>query len=586
MRLNLPITNVEYRLKDNEYIVSKTDLKGRIVYTNRPFVEISGFSDEELIGAAHNIVRHPDMPEAAFQDLWDTLRSGKSWRGLVKNRCKNGDHYWVDASANPIVEDGKVVGYMSLRMAPTDAQIKEAERVYRLVREGKARGLTIKAGRVVRTGVRGAIDGLLRASIRAYMSALLGALAVAILVSGGLVLRAGAGGARTGAVGPVLGALAVALALSFSVWRFLCKRVIDPLKRTIDTCQAIAAGDLTLRSDARRQDEIGMLMHAINTMAGNLASIVTDIRASSDATARSSEKVNATAQSLSQATTEQAAVAEETSASIEQMASSISQNADNAKTTQGMAAESAAEARKGGDAVKSTVSAMRTIAEKVGIVDDIAYQTNLLALNASIEAARAGEHGKGFGVVATAVRTLAERCQRAAHEIDTVASTSMEMAETAGRLLQRMVPQINKTSELVQEITVASQEQTTGAGQINSAVGQLSQTTQLNALNSQNLATTAEELTAQADLLLRMMAFFRVGSAKASAQAPRPKASARAKTSNDGRAMMRTSSSSPHEAVSGHDAPRHSRRAGSSSPGGGGSTAPGDRLDARRRARV
>jgi len=330
-----------------------------------------------------------------------------------------------------------------------------------------------------------------------------------------------AGRATPGAMRLVLAVLAAGLALTFGVWWFLRKSVLDPLKSTIGMCQAIAAGDLTLRSDARRQDEIGMLMHAINTMAGNLASIVTDIRVSSDVTAKSSEKVNATAQSLSEATSEQAAVAEETSASIEQMTSSISQNADNAKATQGMAAESATVAKKGGDAVRSTVAAMRTIADKIGIVDGIAYQTNLLALNASIEAARAGEHGKGFGVVATAVRKLAERCQVAAHEIDTVASSSMELAEKAGQLLERMVPQINKTSDLVQEITAASQEQTTGVGQINSAVSQLSQTTQRNAANSQDLATTAEELTAQADLLQGLMAFFRVGLADGAYPTPR-----------------------------------------------------------------
>jgi len=512
MRLNLPVTNVEYRLKENEYIVSKTDLKGRITYTNRPFVQISGFTDEELLGSAHSIVRHPDMPEAAFADLWHTLQSGESWRGLVKNRCKNGDHYWVDASANPIFEDGKVVGYMSLRIRPTDAQIKEAEHIYRLIREGKAKGVSVKAGRIVRTGLRGAVDRVLQSNIKVRLSVLLGVLAAAIIALGALGLRSAAGRAASGAVEPLIAALIVALLLTFSAWWFVQKTVFHPLKRAIESCQAIAAGDLTLRSAALRQDEMGMLMHAIYTMAGNLASIVTDIRASSVAASQASEQVNATAQSLSQAATEQAAVTEQTSASIEQITASISQNADNAKATQGMAAESAQEAMQGGEAVRSMVAAMRSIAKKISIVDDIAYQTNLLALNASIEAARAGEHGKGFGVVASAVRALAERCKLAAGEIDAVAVASVEQAERAGKLLERMVPQIHKTSELVQEITAASQEQTAGVGQINIAVGQLSQTTHQNAASSQHLASTAEDLTAQAELLNRLMAFFRTGS--------------------------------------------------------------------------
>src|SRR4030066_2243975 len=159
MRTNLPVTNIERSLKEGEFIVSKTNLKGQITYANRPFLEISGFSEEELIGAPHNIVRHPDMPPAAFNDLWKTLQSGKPWRGMVKNRCKNGDYYWVDASANPIWEDGRIAGYMSLRAKPSRGQIDEAERIYRLFREGRASGLTVKEGRVVRTGLRGGSGG-------------------------------------------------------------------------------------------------------------------------------------------------------------------------------------------------------------------------------------------------------------------------------------------------------------------------------------------------------------------------------------------------------------------------------------------
>lgn len=155
MRLNTPITNKEIHLKSGEFIVSKTDLKGQLIYVNRPFMEVSGFTSEELMGSPHNIVRHPDMPPAAFEDLWRTLKSGKSWRGMVKNRCKNGDYYWVDANANPIWEGGRIVGYMSLRAKPNRAQVEGAERIYRLIREGQAKGIAIKQGSVVRTGWRG-----------------------------------------------------------------------------------------------------------------------------------------------------------------------------------------------------------------------------------------------------------------------------------------------------------------------------------------------------------------------------------------------------------------------------------------------
>src|SRR5512135_1034724 len=155
MRVNMPITNVERHLEPGEYIVSKTDLKGQITYINRPFLRISGFTEEELLGKSHNIIRHPDMPPEAFADLWRTLKSGKPWRGMVKNRCKNGDHYWVEANANPIWDDGRVVGYMSLRTRPTREQVEQADKLYCGFRDGSAKGLAIREGQVVRTGLRG-----------------------------------------------------------------------------------------------------------------------------------------------------------------------------------------------------------------------------------------------------------------------------------------------------------------------------------------------------------------------------------------------------------------------------------------------
>jgi methyl-accepting chemotaxis protein len=283
-----------------------------------------------------------------------------------------------------------------------------------------------------------------------------------------------------------------------------------PVQELRDVLGALEGGDLTLAMKKNYAGTWDELKSAMNNMQKKLTEVVTDVNSGAQALASASEEVSATAQSLSQAASEQAAGVEETSASIEQMTSSIAQNTENAKITDGMASKAASDAAEGGVAVNATVDAMKQIAKKIGIIDDIAAQTNLLALNAAIEAARAGEHGKGFAVVAAEVRKLAERSQIAAQEIGEVAGNSVELAEKAGRLLAEIVPNIRKTSDLVQEITAASTEQSSGVGQINSAVSQLSQTTQQNASSSEELAATSEEMSSQAEQLQQTMSFFKL----------------------------------------------------------------------------
>ena len=301
----------------------------------------------------------------------------------------------------------------------------------------------------------------------------------------------------------------VPLILAILYWMILIW-VTRPLAKIAEATKRMAEGDLSVRIEVATQDEVGQLSASMKNMAEKLSSIIGEVRGSADALSSASEEISATAQSISQATSEQAASVEETSASIEQMSASINQNTDNAKVTDGMASQAAKQAISGGEAVKDTVSAMKSIAGKIGIIDDIAYQTNLLALNAAIEAARAGEHGKGFAVVAAEVRKLAERSQIAAQEIGELASGSVEKAESAGKLLDEIVPAISKTSDLVQEIAAASTEQSSGVGQINTAMGQLNQITQQNASASEELAATAEEMSGQAMQLQELMAFFKV----------------------------------------------------------------------------
>jgi len=279
---------------------------------------------------------------------------------------------------------------------------------------------------------------------------------------------------------------------------------------TIRVSQALEQGDLTRTVTRDYQGAFDQVKQSLNNTVAKLAQVISEVNGAAANIAGASEEVSATAQSMSQATSEQAASVEETSASVEQMSASIDQNTENAKVTDGMAAQASGEAVQGGEAVRETVGAMKSIAGKIGIIDDIAYQTNLLALNAAIEAARAGEHGRGFAVVAAEVRKLAERSQIAAQEIGELAESSVAMAESAGKLLDNIVPSIKKTSDLVQEIAAASEEQSSGVSQINAAMDQLNRITQQNASSSEELAATSEEMSGQAMQLQELIAFFTV----------------------------------------------------------------------------
>ncbi len=312
----------------------------------------------------------------------------------------------------------------------------------------------------------------------------------------------------------------LAALLGVGIGMLITRTISKPLTEAMKAADQLAAGDLGVELAVRSKDETGRLLASMKNLIERLRTIMGDVRSSAEALSSASEQVSATSQSLSQAASQQAASVEETTASVEQMTASIAQNTESAKITDGIAGKAANDAVQGGGAVSDTVSAMKQIADKIGIIDDIAYQTNLLALNAAIEAARAGDHGKGFAVVAAEVRKLAERSQVAAQEIGQVAASSVQLAEQAGRLLDEIVPNIQRTSDLVQEITAASQEQSSAAAQINIAMSQMNQITQQNASASEELAATAEEMNAQAGQLQEMIGFFRFDGASASA--PRP----------------------------------------------------------------
>jgi methyl-accepting chemotaxis protein len=303
-------------------------------------------------------------------------------------------------------------------------------------------------------------------------------------------------------------ALAVALTIACAIP--LLRSITVPLGEAVTVAERIAGGDLRATFASTGHDELGKLQTAMTAMAEKLARIIGEVRAGADALAGASAQVSATAQTLSQGTGEQAASVEETTSSLEEMSASITQNAESSRQTEAMAKDGARNAEESGRAVAETVGAMKSIADRISIIEEIAYQTNLLALNAAIEAARAGEHGKGFAVVATEVRKLAERAQKAAKEIGALAGTSVKVAERSGQLIVELVPAIRKTADLVQEVAAASTEQSAGVGQVSKAMATVDQVTQRNASAAEELSSTAEEMSSQAEALQQLMGFFLV----------------------------------------------------------------------------
>ncbi|MBK8118937.1 MAG: PAS domain S-box protein [Sulfuritalea sp.] len=436
-------------------------LDGKIITANDNFLNTLGYTLAEVKGQHHSMFVDPAYRSTSdYRAFWEKLGRGEYDAGQYKRIGKGGKEVWIQASYNPIMNmDGKpfkVVKYAT----DVTVQVKEADMLKLAVEQTQEVVGFAKEGdlshRIAMEGKSGAIKALCE-GVNSLMDT--------TDVSLGDVMR---------------------------------------------VSSALSTGDLMEKVTKDYPGIFGQVKDALNATVDSLKGIVGDVTAAADALTNAAGQVSATAQTLSQSSSEQAASVEETTASIEQMTASITQNTENAKVTDNMATKSSTEAAQGGTAVKDTVEAMKSIAGKIGIIDDIAYQTNLLALNAAIEAARAGEHGKGFAVVAAEVRKLAERSQVAAQEIGQLAGSSVKMAEQAGKLLDEMVPSIKKTSDLVQEIAAASQEQSAGVGQINGAMGQLNKATQQNASASEELAATAEEMGGQAAQLQELMSFFKV----------------------------------------------------------------------------
>ena len=425
MRVNLPVTNNEYRVPQDCVLVSRTDLKGRITYVNPSFLKVSGYDSADLLGKAHNVIRHPDMPPEAFADMWKTLSKGLPWTGVVKNRRMDGDFYWVHANVTPIRKNGVVQGYMSVRNAPEPEQVAAAESIYAQIRQGNAARLKIFHGDVIEPVWRAPMAALRRIPIAQRV---VGATVLAALLTLGLGLMGWqeVSGLEMASRMPawmpalfVLGVVGCAVAwLGFGY--FLVRAVFRPLDQAARVAQAIASGELA-RFEIHPADEAKTLLRALNQMSANLLAVVADTGASIESVVASSSQIAAGNQDLSSRTEGQASALEETAAAMEEFTSTVQQNAENARQANQLAVSASSVAVRGGAVVSQVVQTMgeintssKKIVDIIGVIDGIAFQTNILALNAAVEAARAGEQGRGFAVVAAEVRSLAQRSAAAA----------------------------------------------------------------------------------------------------------------------------------------------------------------------------
>ncbi|MFT7721601.1 MAG: methyl-accepting chemotaxis protein [Roseateles sp.] len=514
MRKNLPVTQNSYSFPADQTLISITDLKGRITYCNTNFATVSGFTNAELMGQPHNLVRHPDMPEEAFRDLWDTIQKGLPWGALVKNRRKNGDYYWVHANATPVRDGDRIVGYLSVRTKPSDAAVRQCEQLYATMNAEAAAGRRIhvlRHGEVRRVDLIGRLLHALRPELRGQI-AWLAALAAAAPL------------AATWAGAPLWGQLLAAVAGTglASAGLFAC--AVRPLRGVIATANQLAGGDLTRNIAVTGRGELRRLQLALAQLTVSVRTVVRDVRHEVANLLGGAQEIATGNNELSARTESQASSLEQTAAAMEQIGGTVRQTSALAGEGAQLARDTAGVARRSQEAVHTVVDTMQEIAESsrrigdiIQVIEGVAFQTNILALNAAVEAARAGEQGRGFAVVASEVRALAQRTTGAAKEIRALIEESRTRVEAGGQRAddakQRMdevTDVVARVTHVLEQIDHAAREQSIGVGQVGESVQHLDTITQQNAAMVEQLAAAAGALNSQVGLVHNTIRVFRL----------------------------------------------------------------------------